>query len=193
MLKATCRWESGSTCCLRAVNSIEERTPKTVVESHYQQIPESNNRAVSAPSLRIPDALPSGRRGILVGMTSSPNPDDAAGADPLGAEPEVRELAEVPAVEVISRAAVMLMSSAAEKLGLSEPDPAESPYLDLDEARRVITALAGLVTASVEYLGPHAGPIRDGLQALQRAFREASAHPDEPGKGPGEKYTGPVH
>ena len=112
-------------------------------------------------------------------MTSSPNPDDAAGADPLGAEPEVRELAEVPAVEVISRAAVMLMSSAAEKLGLSEPDPAESPYLDLDEARRVITALAGLVTASVEYLGPHAGPIRDGLQALQRAFREASAHPDE--------------
>ncbi|KAA0926034.1 recombinase RecA [Rhodococcus sp. 05-2254-6] len=93
----------------------------------------------------------------------------------------------------MSRAAVMLMSSAAEKLGLSEPDPAESPYLDLDEARRVITALAGLVTASVEYLGPHAGPIRDGLQALQRAFREASAHPDEPGKGPGEKYTGPVH
>ncbi|WP_256993632.1 DUF1844 domain-containing protein [Rhodococcus sp. 06-418-5] len=126
-------------------------------------------------------------------MTSSLNPDDAAGADPMGAEPEVRELAEVPAVEVISRAAVMLMSSAAEKLGLSEPDPAESPYLDLDEARRVITALAGLVTASVEYLGPHAGPIRDGLQALQRAFREASAHPDEPGKGPGEKYTGPVH
>ena len=105
----------------------------------------------------------------------------------------VRELADVPAVEVISRAAVMLMSSAAEKLGLSEAEPSESPHLDLDEARRVITALAGLVTSSVEYLGPHAGPIREGLQALQRAFREASAHPDEPGKGPGEKYTGPVH
>ncbi|MFE3291995.1 DUF1844 domain-containing protein [Rhodococcus sp. NPDC059234] len=106
---------------------------------------------------------------------------------------DIRELAEVPAVEVISRAAVMLMSSAAEKLGLSDPNPDESPHLDLDEARRVITALAGLVTASVEYLGPHAGPIREGLQALQRAFREASAYPDEPGKGPGEKYTGPVH
>ena len=66
-------------------------------------------------------------------------------------------------------------------------------FLDLDEARRVITALAGLVTASVEYLGPHAGPIREGLQALQRAFREASSHPDEPGKGPGEKFTGPVY
>jgi hypothetical protein len=108
-------------------------------------------------------------------------------------EPPVRELAEIPAVEVISRAAMMLMSSAAEKLGLGEADPDSSPHRDLDEARRVITALAGLVTASVEYLGPHAGPIRDGLQSLQRAFREASAFPDEPGKGPGEKFTGPVY
>ncbi|MFC4605295.1 DUF1844 domain-containing protein [Rhodococcus kronopolitis] len=106
---------------------------------------------------------------------------------------DVRDLADVPAVEVISRAAVMLMSSAAEKLGLGSPNPDESDHLDLDEARRVITALAGLVTASVEYLGPHAGPIREGLQALQRAFREASLHPDEPGKGPGEKFTGPVN
>lgn len=105
----------------------------------------------------------------------------------------VRELADIPAVEVISRAAVMLMSSAAEKLGLADEDPETSARRDLDEARRVITALAGLVTASVEYLGPHAGPIREGLQSLQRAFREASAHPDEPGKGPGEKYTGPVY
>lgn len=122
--------------------------------------------------------------------THSPHPhgNTAAVAD----EP-VRHLAEVPAIEVISRAAVMLMSSAAEKLGLSAHDPAESPHLDLDEARRVITALAGLVTASAEYLGPHAGPMREGLQALQRAFREASALPDKPGEGPGEKYTGPVY
>jgi len=108
-------------------------------------------------------------------------------------EPDVRELADIPAVEVISRAAVMLMSSAAEKLGLADPDPETSPRRDLDEARRVITALAGLITSSVEYLGPHAGPLRDGLQSLQRAFREASAHPDGPGLGPGEKYTGPVY
>jgi hypothetical protein len=127
-------------------------------------------------------------------------PDDAvqAGApqvegDAPQLEPDVRELADVPAIEVISRAAVMLMSSAAEKLGLADADPSDSPHLDLDEARRVITALAGLVTASVEYLGPHAGPIREGLQALQKAFREQSAHPDAPGAGPGEKYTGPVH
>ncbi|CRZ13970.1 DUF1844 domain-containing protein [Mycolicibacterium neworleansense] len=111
---------------------------------------------------------------------------------PDSATPQVRELADIPAVEVITRAALMLMSAAAEKIGLSAEDPEDSPHRDLDEARRIITALAGLVTASAEYLGPHAGPVRDGLKSLQLAFREASAHPDEPGKGPGEKYTGPV-
>ena len=106
--------------------------------------------------------------------------------------PSIRELAEIPAVEVITRSAVMLMSAAAEKLGLSALDPDDSPYRDLDEARRLITALAGLVTASAEFLGPHAGPVRDGLKSLQLAFREASVAPEEPGDGPGEKYTGPV-
>jgi len=104
--------------------------------------------------------------------------------------PDIRDLADIPAIEVISRAAVMLMSSAAEKLGLSSPDPENSENRDLDEARRLITALAGLVTASMEYLGPHAKPLKDGLRSLQLAFREASAAPDEPGLGPGEKYTG---
>jgi len=103
-----------------------------------------------------------------------------------------RDLADIPAVEVITRAAVMLMSAAAEKLGLSSPDPHTSPHRDLDEARRLITALAGLVSASAEYLGPHARPLRDGLTSLQRAFRECSAVPDDPGAGPGEKYTGPI-
>jgi hypothetical protein len=106
---------------------------------------------------------------------------------------QARELAEIPSVEVISRAAVMLMSAAAERLGLAEEDPQASAHRDLDEARRLITALAGLVTSSAEYLGAHAGPLRDGLQALQRAFRDASVMPDEPGHGPGEKLTGPVH
>lgn len=87
----------------------------------------------------------------------------------------------------------MLLSAAAERLGLADAEPEASPHRDLDEARRLITALAGLVTSSAEYLGLHAAPLRDGLQSLQRAFREASAVPDPPGQGPGEKYTGPVH
>ncbi len=121
----------------------------------------------------------------LAGMTDSePTPPEAG--------LPTRDLADIPAVEVITRAAVMLMSAAAEKLGLAAPDPDASDHRDLDEARRLITALAGLVTASAEYLGPHAGPVRDGLKTLQLAFRESSAAPDEPGRGPGEKYTGPV-
>jgi hypothetical protein len=100
-----------------------------------------------------------------------------------------RDIAEVPAVEVISAAAVHLMSAAAVKLGLAEDG---EQWTDLDEARRLITALAGLVTASREHLGVHAAPLRDGLQSLQRAFREASLEPDPPGQGPGERLTGPV-
>jgi hypothetical protein len=107
--------------------------------------------------------------------------------------PDDRGLEEIPSVEVISRAAVMLLSAGAERLGLADADPENSPHRDLDEARRLITALAGLVTASAEDLGLHAGPLRDGLQSLQKAFREASVVPDPPGQGPGEKYTGPVY
>ena len=104
-------------------------------------------------------------------------------------DPNIRELADIPSAEVISRAAVMLLSAAAEKLGLAAPDPAGSEHLDLDEARRLITALAGLLTAARPDLGPHAGPLMDGLKSLQLAFRESSSFPDEPGQGPGEKYT----
>ncbi|GAB3548528.1 hypothetical protein J2S53_000744 [Actinopolyspora lacussalsi] len=127
--------------------------------------------------------------------TAAPPDGDHSGEglDATDTPHNVRELSNVPSVEVISRAAVMLMSAAAEKLGLAEEDPDDSPVRDLDEARRLITSLAGLITASVEYLGPHAGALRDGLQTLQRAFREASSEPDPPGQGPGEKYTGPVH
>jgi hypothetical protein len=100
-----------------------------------------------------------------------------------------RDLAHVPAAEVIAATAVHLMSAAAVKCGLGEEGPESR---DLDEARKLITALAGLVTASRPDLGVHAAPLRDGLQTLQRAFREASTLPDEPGEGPGEKQTGPV-
>ena len=103
-------------------------------------------------------------------------------------EGAARDIAEVQAVEIINTAAVHLMSAAAVQTGLAEDAPA-----DLDEASKLITALAGLVTAAAPEIGDHhARPLRDGLRSLQLAFREASAMPDEPGKGPGEKYTGPV-
>ena len=111
---------------------------------------------------------------------------------PTSPNDAVRELAAIPAVEVITRAAVMLMSAAAEKLGLADPDPDTSEHRDLDEARRLITALAGLVNSAQADLGVHGAPLRDGVRALQLAFRESSAFPDDPGSGPGEKNTGPV-
>jgi hypothetical protein len=96
-----------------------------------------------------------------------------------------RALGQIPAVEVITRAAVILMSASAEKLGLA---PDGEPDLDLDEARRLITALAGLIAAAQADLGLHRQPLRDGLRTLQAAFREASSYPDPPGQGPGEQY-----
>jgi len=103
---------------------------------------------------------------------------------------EIRDIAEVPAVEVINTVAVHLLSAAAVKTGLAD-DP--GTQLDLDEARKLIDSLAGLVTAAAPHLGDHhARALRDGLRSIQLAFREASPYPDEHGKGPGEKWTGPV-
>ncbi|MDO4916855.1 MAG: DUF1844 domain-containing protein [Rothia sp. (in: high G+C Gram-positive bacteria)] len=105
---------------------------------------------------------------------------------------QMRDIADVPAVEIITTAAVHLMSAAAVKCGLAADENA-AELKDLDEARKLITALAGFVTAAAPEIGSqHAAPLRDGLRTLQLAFREASFMPDEPGKGPGEKFTGPV-
>ncbi|WP_022871877.1 DUF1844 domain-containing protein [Nesterenkonia alba] len=120
---------------------------------------------------------------------NTPHPEDAAAA----AAAQARDIAEVPAVELINTVAVHLMSAAAVKTGLAEGPDAED-LKDLDEARKLISALAGLVTAAAPEVGStHAAPLRDGLRSLQLAFREESIIPDPPGKGPGEKWTGPVN
>ncbi|NBE54175.1 DUF1844 domain-containing protein [Streptomyces boluensis] len=116
---------------------------------------------------------------------ATPAPSDSADFDAM-----TRDIAEVPAVEVIVTVAVNLMSAAAVKLGLTEEGDA---HKDLDEARKLVHALAGLLDASTTEISSfHAAPLKDGLKSLQLAFREASLVPDEPGQGPGEKYTGRV-
>ena len=127
------------------------------------------------------DAAPSGHSGPSEPAPTPVSPD---------VDGMTRDIADVPAVEVITTVAVHLMSSAAVNLGLAEEG---EQHKDLDEARKLITALAGLITAGATEIGSyHAAPLRDGLKSLQLAFREASAVPDEPGQGPGEKLTGPV-
>jgi hypothetical protein len=102
-----------------------------------------------------------------------------------------RDIGDVAAVQVITTVAVHLLSAAAVKCGLSETPDEE---IDLAEARKLIIALAGLVTAAAPEIGDHhARSLRDGLRSVQLAFREASTYPDAPGAGPGEKYTGPVN
>ncbi len=103
-----------------------------------------------------------------------------------------RDISEIPAVQLITTTALHLMSAAAITCGLGE-DEAQEHHLDLDEARKLITALAGLVTAAAPEIGSqHASVLRDGLKQLQLAFREASIIADPPGSGPGEKLTGSV-
>lgn len=119
---------------------------------------------------------------------SSPYDTAGDGVDEVGAE---RDIAEVPAVEVINTVAVHLLSASAVKVGLADSPETQ---LDLDEARKLITALAGLVTAAAPEVGDvHARALRDGLRTVQLAFREASPIPDAIGQGPGEKFTGPVN
>lgn len=102
-----------------------------------------------------------------------------------------RDIGDVAAVQVITTVAVHLLSAAAVKCGLSDNPQEET---DLAEARKLITALAGLVVAAAPEIGDHhARSLRDGLRSVQLAFREASTYPDAPGAGPGEKYTGPVN
>ncbi len=124
--------------------------------------------------------------------TTAAGLDDRAFGDEafVDVDGATRDIAEVPAAEVITTVAVHLMSAAAVKCGLSEDGQDD---LDLDEARKLIDALAGLVTASAPHIGDqHARPLRGGLRGLQLAFREASPIPDPIGKGPGEKWTGAV-
>ena len=111
-------------------------------------------------------------------------------AQDRAASAATRDIADVPAVEVITTTAVHLLSAAAVKTGLADnPDQ----QMDLDEARKLINALAGLITAAApEISDMHARSLRDGLRSVQLAFREASVIPDPIGKGPGEKWTGPV-
>ncbi len=123
---------------------------------------------------------------IVCVMSDATTPNESPAYDDM-----TRDIAEVPAVEVIVTVAVNLMSAAAVKLGLTE-DGAD--HKDLDEARKLVHALAGLMDASATEISSfHAAPLRDGLKSLQLAFREASLIEDDPGQGPGEKYTGPVY
>lgn len=149
-------------------------------------------RSIVAPDLSPHPSSPDGEspapdNETRASQSAAPAPEEDAFAASAS-----RDIADVSAVEIITTATVHLMSAAAVKIGLAE-DEDTGHYQDLAEARKLITALAGLVTAaSPEIGGDHARSLRDGLRTLQLAFAEALPFPDEPGEGPGEKWTGRV-
>src|SRR3954451_18643980 len=124
------------------------------------------------------------------GEISTPPPagdilnSEGAPDNPPGLQ-ELRDIAEVPAVEVITAAAVHLMSAAAVKCGLAEDAEA-----DLDQARKLITALAAPAPAAAPGTATQpARPVPGALPSLQLASRQPPLVPDPPGQGPGERWT----
>ena len=126
--------------------------------------------------------------------SSDDEPPEQASSEEMSAGSAVGlDIADVPAVEVVLTVAMHLLTTSAVACGLATNDDGSPREADLAEARVLINALAALVTASAPDLGSmHAAPLRDGLTAVQRAFREASSIPDPPGEGPGERWTGPI-
>ena len=106
---------------------------------------------------------PRGRRCAKLRRMTEPHDHTEDGVFEFGlndVENQVREIHEVPAAEVISTTAVHLMTAAAVKLGLGDM-PNARDHIDLDEARKLITALAGLIVAGAPDMGSaHAAPLR---------------------------------
>ncbi len=102
-----------------------------------------------------------------------------------------RDIADVPAVEVITTAAVHLMSAAAVKVGLAgRPRSADGSGRG---PRKLINALAGLITAGApEISDMHAPLVARTVSARCRlAFREASGSSPTP-SGRGRARSGPA-
>ena len=101
----------------------------------------------------------------------------------------IGDLNRLAAVAIIGRHVADLATACAVKLGLYAE---VEQNRDLAEARILIEALAGLIDGAAPHSGTHATTLRETLKQLQQAFRHYSIVQDEPGSGPGEKYTGYV-
>lgn len=115
--------------------------------------------------------------------TPNPAPEDSEVIQAVG------DLVQLAAIAIIGRHVADLATACAVKLGLFADG---EQVRDLAEARILIEALAGLVDGAAPHSGTHAGTLRNTLKQLQEAFRHYSLIQDEPGSGPGERYTGYV-
>ena len=99
------------------------------------------------------------------------------------------QLASVSAADVVAEAAMSLIALAYVRLGI--PPEQHERFRDLDQARLLVDALGGMLTATDGRLGAPEPSLRDALASLRMAFAEVTAHleahPDDaagPAAGP---------
>ena len=106
---------------------------------------------------------------------------------------QLRDIADVPAIEIISSAAIHMMSAAAVKCGLAADENAD----DLRDPRRSTQSLSPHWQASSPPPAPEIGSQHAAPCATACApYSSPSAKHPLPGRtrqGPGEKLTGPVY
>ena len=84
------------------------------------------------------------------------------------------QLASVSAGDVIAEAALSLIALAYVRLGI--PPEQHARFRDLDEARLLVDALGGMLSATEGRLGPAEPGLRDALAGLRMAFADVAAH-----------------
>ena len=84
------------------------------------------------------------------------------------------QLASVSAGDVIAEAALSLIALAYVRLGI--PPEQHARFRDLDEARLLVDALGGMLSAAGGRLGPAEPGLRDALAGLRMAFADMAAH-----------------
>jgi hypothetical protein len=119
-------------------------------------------------------------------------PDDMAGAGPVAEDGDPLELmrqhlASVSAGDMVAETALPLLTLAFVRLGLPPEQHAE--FRDLEAARLLIDALAGLLDATRGRLGAVEQELRQGLASAQMAFVQISEH--DAGHGAQEQPAGP--
>jgi Domain of unknown function (DUF1844) len=91
------------------------------------------------------------------------------------------QLASVAAGDVVAEAALSLIALAYVRLGI--PPEQHARFRDLDQARLLVDALGGILSATEGRLGAPEAGLRDALANLRMAFAEvaahAEAHPDD--------------
>ena len=84
------------------------------------------------------------------------------------------QLASVAAGDVVAEAALSLIALAYVRLGI--PPEQHARFRDLGQARLLVDALGGLLSATEGRLGAPEAGLRDALANLRMAFAEVAAH-----------------